>query len=203
MFERFTLDGREAVAAAAQAAHEAGVEIGPGQLLLGVLRASSPASGVLEKRGATVEGLRDPIATDSHPAAPDGRAPRFSAQAERAMALASGDAGVPVDALALLVGLLREESGRALALLGAAGVDADGLEEAALAAREEALAAAPALDAAPELAIRMAFDEGREVDGGDLLLALAQRDAITQAALAELGVGGDALHGAVRAARGA
>jgi hypothetical protein len=49
----------------------------------------------------------------------------------------------------------------------------------------------------------MAFDEGRDVDSGDLLLALVERDAITRAALAGVDVTPERLREAVRAARSA
>jgi hypothetical protein len=204
VFERYTLDGRTAVAAAAQEAHESGREIGPGELLIGVARGETAAAELLRARGGSLDALREAVAAASGgPVAPYEGAPRFTSDAQRALDLAADDAGGPVDALRLLIGLLREESGAAVRLLAAAGARVDGLDGAAVAERESALAAAPALDAAPERAIRMAYEDGREVDGGDLLLALAERDAITSAALAELGVSGEALREAVRTARGA
>src|SRR4051812_29404612 len=167
------------------------------------MKAESPARGLLEARGTNFERLRGAVAANSPVPAPHEGAPPFTPEAERAMALAAGDDGSPVDALSLLIVLAREESGRALELLAAAGADVDGLAEAAAAAREAALAAAPALDAAPERAIRMAFAEGREVDGGDLLLALVEHDRLSRAALAELGISPQRLREVVQRVRDA
>jgi len=129
MFERFTDEARRTIVLGQEEArllrHDV---IGTEHLLLGLLNTDSTAADELTAAGATPEGCRQQVAglRKARWRGPAGHIP-FTARAKRALEVAAHSGAERIGPSELLVAVLAQRDGNAVAALSASGVDVDAL----------------------------------------------------------------------------
>jgi ATP-dependent Clp protease ATP-binding subunit ClpA len=206
VFERFTEAARQAVVLAQEEARALGHDhIDTEHLLLGCARADPACTHLLAARGAPLDAIRGTV--EELVGRGDGTVGQipFTRHAKEALEMAvreSVDRGATrLDAGGLLLGVLRAGGG-AHAVLGRLGVDEEELL-VALAADLAKPRLTDLVEAAWEHAAALASSDDRAPDGGDLLVALAELDPLSQTTLLLLDRNADQLRSAVLAARAA
>ena len=206
MFERFTEEARQALVLAQDEARRLGHDfIGTEHLLLGCAGADPVAADVLASFGAPLGTMREAVERlVGRGERMTGQIP-FTSPAKEALEMAMRESvdrgGKRLEVGDLVLGVLRAGGGGPT-VLRALGVDEERLRAAVLSVRPVPRLS-DLVDEALVHAAALASSDDRAPDGGDLLVALAELDPLSQRTLLLLDRKAAQLRSAVLAARAA